>query len=173
MLALPLLVTTLALAPSGDRSYLGLSVGGDVGYASWSDATVPGGNGAGHSLGGEGGAGFTLYVDGIVDDDAPLSLQPFLQRASSVHVDGGGGGFRHTAPPGSSFIDQTGTSGYANLDGSVYLARWFYAYLGFGARYTAWASALRTGPTPRRWICPSTSPPACGCATCGSRSAGW
>ena len=52
----------------------------------------------------------TRYFAPLVDDDAPWSLQPFLQRASVVYGSVSGGGFATRIPtPGSAFTSTTRT----------------------------------------------------------------
>jgi hypothetical protein len=134
MLSLPLFAATLVLAPSGNSSRVELITGGGF-DASTVTLSVPGSaDGHGTVLGGQGGFGFTLFGQRVVDDDAPPSLQPYLQYATSLHVDGGGGGFRFAndapAQPGND-----STSGYANVNASGYFDRVVYGYLGIGVRY--------------------------------------
>jgi hypothetical protein len=51
-----------------------------------------------HMVSGGGQLGATIYLgDPVVDDSAPLSLQPFLQRRSTATVSGGGSGFQLAA----------------------------------------------------------------------------
>jgi hypothetical protein len=136
MLALPLVVT-LALAPTGGTSRFELSVGGDldltpVVYPSTFSPTI---SSSGLSIGGSAGAGFTVFGRRVVDDDAPPALQPFLQRAAELHVDGGGGGFHFEPPNGAPLVADDGSNGYVDVSASAYFAHYLWAQLSAGVRY--------------------------------------
>ncbi|HEX6838545.1 MAG TPA: hypothetical protein VF334_18335 [Polyangia bacterium] len=133
MLSLPLLVTTLALAPTGNTSRLELDVGASV--QSLSFTLNGGGLDDGASLGGQGGVGVTLFASRVVDDDAPPSLQPYLQAVSQLHVDGGAGGFHAQPGPASTLPPNDSHNGYADLSALGYADRLLYGYLGIGTRY--------------------------------------
>ena len=62
----------------------------------------------------------TRYLAPVLDDGAPRSLQPFLQRASTLHVEFDAGGFDTANPYGGP--DSTDSHVNANLgvDVSVY-----------------------------------------------------
>ena len=131
MLSLPLFAATLALAPTGNTTRLELATGGGV--QSVVVAQQPPGSGS--SIGGQGGLGLTLYGHRIVDDDAPPSLQPYLQYAFQLHVDGGAGGFRYTPDPPASAPGNDSVNGYANVTASGYFDRAVYGSLALGMRY--------------------------------------
>ena len=133
MLALPLLVTTLALAPTGDGARFEFSLGGDFQGTAVRMAPPIIGFSDGHTLGGTGGAGFTLFGQRVIDDDAPPTLQPYLQRVFQLHADGGAGGFRFRQDADAAAPGNDSTNGYADVNLSGY-ASWFYGYLGFGVR---------------------------------------
>ena len=126
MLAAPLFLTTLALAPTGATSWTELTVGGEFDNEV---VTVPE-QGTLYSNGGEGSVGFTLFSHPVFDDDAPPGLQPFLQRLSSLHVSGDFGGYSGLPASGSTIPSGSGHGGGAGLSGSVYADRFFYASLG-------------------------------------------
>jgi hypothetical protein len=133
MLALPLLVTTLTLAPTGSTSRLELSASGEF------DATTfnlpPGLVSDGLSVGGQAGVGLSLFGSRVVDDDAPPALQPFLQRTAQLQLDAGGGGFDLTPPLDSSLIPRHGSLAYADVSAFGYADRFLYAFVGLGVRY--------------------------------------
>jgi hypothetical protein len=137
MLLAPLLVTTLTLAPTGAASRIDLGVGADVALDSWRYPPPPGWFEVpgGHSTGGEAFAGMTLYLRDVVDDDAPPTLQPFLQRTSFFHLGGGGGGYSATNPSGNvpTFGSHFGDVG---LSAGGYAGRWFYGYASLGVSYS-------------------------------------
>ena len=147
MLALPLFVTTLALAPTGGSSRLELGAAGQFDATAVSLPAPPfSGSDDGLAVGGQGSFGLTLFGRRIVDDDAPPSLQPYLQRAAQLHVDGGGGGLSFSRDASSSLAGNTRTTGFADLNASGYLER-FYAYLGIGAHYLSQSSGQFTSLT--------------------------
>jgi hypothetical protein len=131
MLSLPLFAATLLLAPTGATSLVELSAGVDFNSASVVSPIL---GGDGTMLGGSAGAGLTLFGHRVVDDDAPLSLQPYLQYAATFHVDGGGGGFRFSRDAGSTLPGNDSTNGYADVSASGYLDRTIYGALSFGVR---------------------------------------
>jgi hypothetical protein len=133
MLALPLLVTTLALAPTGSTSRLELSASGEF------DATTfnlpPGLISDALSVGGQAGVALSLFAKRVVDDDAPPGLQPFLQRTSQLQLDAGGGGFDLSPPISSALIPQHGSVAYADVSAFGYADRFLYASVALGIRY--------------------------------------
>lgn len=140
MLALPLLAATLALAPTGASSRVELDGSLEFDAAAFTLAQPTSSGDGGLGLGGQGAAGFTLFGRRIVDDDAPPTLQPYLQRAAQLSVGGGGGAIdfqRNGTPP---LPDSYRTLGHADVTASGYADR-FYGYLGFGVRYLS-----QTGP---------------------------
>jgi hypothetical protein len=102
-------------------------------------------------LAGEGSVAATLYSRKLVDDDAAPGLQPFLQRAWSLHVDGGGGGGAVRYPfktinvtaPSSKLIDYRARvdDAHAALTADGYFGRWLYGAASFGVSYQAWKPA--------------------------------
>jgi hypothetical protein len=55
------------------------------------------------------------YLAPVIDDDAPRSLQPFLQRSSRVYVSLTGAGFVTQLPPPTSSFVPSGTRSDANI----------------------------------------------------------
>jgi hypothetical protein len=118
--AIGLWAVVAALAPA---SRFEASVGTDIGYQDFL-AT------AAHAILGDAGLTLTIYArQPLVDDDAPYSLQPFLQRASrvSLGVSGGGSDFSVDNSPYSQTLNTAhryiaAGSGAASFD--IYLRRW-------------------------------------------------
>jgi hypothetical protein len=88
MLAPLLLGMTLALPATGQTFHVYADAGADASYFTLGPDNGPG---DGTAAQGEAFAGITLFPFGVVDDDAPPDLQPFLQRAFQIHVGGYGG----------------------------------------------------------------------------------
>jgi hypothetical protein len=135
MLSLPLFAASLVLAPTGNSSRVELVSGGGFNAATVTMSSPGSLAERGLSLGGQGGVGFTLFGPRVVDDDAPPSLQPYLQYAAQLHVDGGGGGFRFSPDSATSGPGNDSSNGYANVNASGYFDRTLYGYLGIGVRY--------------------------------------
>lgn len=133
MLSVPLFAATLALAPTGNSSRLELDA--DFEFFSAAIALAPFTADGGSTLGGDAGAGFTLFGHRIVDDDAPLSLQPYLQYAATLHVGGGGGGYRFTRDASSTLPGNDSTNGHAEVSASGYLDRTLYGALSARVNY--------------------------------------
>ena len=137
MLALPLLVTTLALTPSGGDSRFELSLGTDI---QASPVVYPdiGGSPASSALftSGEGHGGLTAFSRRVVDDAAPPSLQPFLQRVGTLHISGGGGGSSFSPAEGSPIARDESAFGHVDVSAEAYFTRWFYGYLSAGVGYS-------------------------------------
>src|SRR5579884_2700108 len=119
-----LLTLALALPPTGEASQLSLDLSANFTYfsLSWPVST---GALAGDGRAVEGGGSFaaTFYLGRpVIDDDAPLSLQPFLQRASVVTLALAGSGFSLTSPG----FDRTGSSGLVSADVAGYVTRRLY-----------------------------------------------
>jgi hypothetical protein len=133
MIALPLLVMTLALAPSNDSYRFDASANGHIDVT-----TADLGNGYRY-LGGRAGLGVGVFLRRVTDDDAPPGLQPYLQRTPMLHIDGGGGSAQATwsdpVPHGSVAY------GWADVDISGY-ARWLYAAAHVGVEYSDSHSTL-------------------------------
>jgi hypothetical protein len=128
-----LLGFTFALAPTGDKTELLLDFDAGVAYRpTWADGL----SGGGREVGGSAAAGFTLFDRGIVDDDAPPSLQPYLQYATQLHVGGGGGyvGRQFPGDDGASPLVQ----GWVDASASGYLARRLYIAASFEWDYGTW-----------------------------------
>ena len=84
----PLFALALALPATGQPLHLELSLSGSV----WYNGNSPLGPTPGATeLGGGPQLDVNWYPRPIVDDDAAPSLQPFLQRATVLQVNGGGG----------------------------------------------------------------------------------
>jgi hypothetical protein len=73
------------------------------------------------------------FLAPVVDDDAPRSLQPFLQRAGELYLSAGGGGFV-TRNPGAP-VDRTDSNLGLGLGMDVYLSRYFALTAGLGYGY--------------------------------------
>src|SRR5437762_2450425 len=82
----PLLVMTLALAPSNQSYRFNVYAAGHLDVTTFDDSSGY------RDRGGRGGLGVGIYLRRLVDDDAPPSLQAYLQRTPVLHVDAGGGG---------------------------------------------------------------------------------
>ncbi|HXU70473.1 MAG TPA: hypothetical protein VN947_14145 [Polyangia bacterium] len=137
MLALPLFAAaSLALAPTGASFRFELSLGAEFAAESVTlprQTLLP--DDSLFSAGGQGGVGLTVYATRVFDDDAPPSLQPYLQRVSELHVDGGASGYSASPSTGGQLLPGTGYGGHVDLDGTAYLDRFFFASLGAGVRY--------------------------------------
>jgi hypothetical protein len=99
---------------------------------------------AGSDLGGNrarGSLGAVSYLTPVVDDDSPRSLQPFLQRVSTVSASLGGGGFVTRAPFGSDNGDRW-VDASAGVD--VYVSRYVALAASFAYEYD---SAYPSGDT--------------------------
>lgn len=139
MLALPLFAATLALAPTGDSIRFSVAASGTFDASNYG-APAPGYFQGEETLAGRAGLGLTLYLRRIVDDDAPPSLQPFLQRATYFHLDGGGGGGQQTwsaAQPHVSF-----TQGWFDASISGYARGYLYGAAHVGVQYSDNSGAL-------------------------------
>ncbi|MCA1665079.1 MAG: hypothetical protein LC659_12560 [Myxococcales bacterium] len=135
MLALPLLVTTLTLAPTGTSSRVELGVAGEFDETTVGLPPALALSSAGLSVGGKGGVGLTLFGTRVVDDDAAPALQPFLQRTAALQLDAGGGGFDLTPPDGSALVPHHGSLAYADVSAWGYADGFLYAFVGLGLRY--------------------------------------
>jgi hypothetical protein len=114
MLILPLVLTAAAAAASGDQSYVEVSVTGEMAAEDPSPSASVYGFGHGE-------AGITVFPRAVVDDDSPLSLQPFLQRLSTINLGAGGGA---TVPAQQSVVppnQRVHATAYGDAD--VYLNR--------------------------------------------------
>jgi hypothetical protein len=135
MLALPLLVTTLTLAPTGGSSRLELGASGEFDSTTFNLPPALALASDGAAIGGQAGVGLNLFAHRVVDDDAPPGLQPYLQRTSQLQLDAGGGGFDLTPPVGSALIARHGTLAYADVSAFGYADPFLYASVGIGVRY--------------------------------------
>jgi hypothetical protein len=75
----------------------------------------------------------TRYLAPVVDDDAPRSLQPFLQRASVLYADVGGSGFLTWNPGGGE--NRTDAQVGATLGLDIYVLRQLALTAAFGYGY--------------------------------------
>ncbi len=99
-----------------------------------------------HSLSGSGGAGVTLYPRPLVDDDAPLSLQPFLQRLTTLRLSVGAGGFDTTQS--QPYVgERIGTNASAQANADVYVTRHFIAGLSAGLGWSRTRDQYPASPT--------------------------
>src|SRR5262245_35244367 len=135
MLSAPLLVMTLALAPSNQSYRFDVHATGHLDVFTVDDV-------AGYrDLGGRGGLGVDVYLHRLVDDDAPPSLQAYLQRTPLLQVDAGGGGSR--ASWKDPVPSHSTAQGWASVSISGY-AGWLYAAAHVGVDYVSSHSRLYT-----------------------------
>ncbi len=90
------------------------------------------------SLVGSVGASLTRFLAPVVDDDAPHSLQPFLQRASAVSVELDTGGFAGSIGVGNRPLNQEQRDDVyfgPSVGANVYLTPAFALTAAFGYRY--------------------------------------
>ena len=90
MIAAAILGVVSALAPTGGGTRLELAAQAALESRNLWD-TMAKDPPRGDSFGGGATLGATVFLRRVVDDDAAPSLQPFLQRASSIHAEAGGG----------------------------------------------------------------------------------
>jgi hypothetical protein len=128
----PLLAVTLALPATGQDTTFQLTASGSVGVTDYSSGQ-PDLAGA-RSLTGSGGLAITGFLNPVIDDDAPPSLQPFLQRAGSFSLFGGGGHTSFTRPPQLGPSGET-TFGNVGVDGSGYFGRALFVGAGLSLSY--------------------------------------
>jgi hypothetical protein len=133
MLSPPLLVLSLALAPSSQSYRFDVYAAGHLDVTTFDNATGY------RNLGGRGGLGVGIYLRRLNDDDAPPSLQTYLQRTPMLHVDGGGGGSN------TSWTDpvpnESASHGWADVSISGY-AHWLFAAAHVGVDYVSSHSHL-------------------------------
>src|SRR5262249_39120293 len=98
-----------------DRWELGASLSGSIFTVSYDGYPDVHGNDA------SGGVSLTHYLTPVVDDGAPRSLQPFLQRVSTISASIGGGGFVTRNPDGGQ--DRTDSHFGASAGFDVYVTR--------------------------------------------------
>src|SRR5438132_13594024 len=134
MLSAPLLVMTLALAPSNQSYRFDVYAAGHLDVVTFADDA-----GGYRNLGGRGGLGVGVYLRRLLDDDAPPSLQAYLQRTPTLHVDAGGGS--SSTSWNDPVPNQSATRGWANVSISGY-ARWLYAAAHVGVEYATRHSHL-------------------------------
>ncbi|MGZ3406425.1 MAG: hypothetical protein ACXVAN_08295 [Polyangia bacterium] len=142
MFLAPLLVSTLTLAPTGADSRFELVAGGAFDH---NLITVPSSSEGANGFDGRAGIGLNLFVRRLRDDDAPPTLQPFLQRVGELHIDGGGGGFTVSQPSNSTLPDRVGHSGYFDLAAWGYAQRFLYGYAHFGVSYSSVTDTVPLG----------------------------
>lgn len=87
----------------------------------------------------------THFLAPVVDDGAPRSLQPFLQRASMLSVRFGGGGFVTSNPFGGT--DRTDANLAAGAGLNIHLTRFFALTAGLGYGYDVLHDALQHDKT--------------------------
>jgi hypothetical protein len=143
MLALSLALAAQVALPAPDSSRLQLSA---TGYFDFADFTSPVGAPINaHHVGGSGYFSIVVYPQrALVDDDAPLTLQPFLQRLTSVGFDASVGGSQNygTGVVGSTFIEAT-----ASAFADVYVTRHLILDATFGFERLASSSVVINGVT--------------------------
>src|SRR5256885_1983450 len=131
-IALALAAAAAAGAQSGDGAYGMFST--SLEGATWSTLGRTSRSGAAE-------LSMTWYAERIVDDGAPISLLPYLQRASTIHLSAAGAGFTTTDPGWPSGFDGNTLTATASVN--RYLEHWL--------AMTASASIARsatTGPFP-------------------------
>ena len=127
LFALPL-AFVLSLAPTGNSSRFELDLGGNFAVSSWIGTTPD--EQTGLTLGGGAGPELTIFGKRVIDDDAPVSLQPYLQRVNIFHFTAGGSA--------SSSLDSRGVVGSSSFGGGVtadakiFLSPNLFLGLGFG-----------------------------------------
>ncbi len=117
MLALPLAVT-LALAPTGATAMLEVSFGAEYdGTVLTAPADFTGDANERHvSNGGDRSTPASrVFGSPVRDDEAPPALQPYLQRATEFHLEGGGGAYHFVPGPSAVFFPSNGTTGYDEM----------------------------------------------------------
>ena len=88
----------------------------------------------------------TLFIHPLLNDDAPRSLQPFLQRASSMTLSLSGSGIQTQVSPSPGVLPSYGTVG-ATFSVDTYVAG-FVALAGSLGLQPAWAQSAGFGGTP-------------------------
>jgi hypothetical protein len=143
---IPVLVLALAVAPTAaqNRVEIDASLGGAVNRtppieetgARWS------------SLAGSAEMGVTVFLGRqVTDDEGPLSLQPFLQRLSSLHLSASRRGFTGDwSMDGRTTEHRTGTGRTfgASIDG--YAGGYIYVEASFAADSDSWHGEYPTQP---------------------------
>jgi hypothetical protein len=85
---------------------------------------------------GSGGLSAHIFLRPVLQDEAPLSLQPFLQRVSTLSLSAGSSGFSSTfVQPWSRESVRRVIGGWASADGLVYLTPSFLLSAGLGFTY--------------------------------------
>jgi hypothetical protein len=133
MLAARLLALTLFLPPTGQSTTLQLSLSGDFRFLQFTPPPAVMVAGNGRTLEGWGVVGATLFLHPVRDDDAAPSLQPFLQRASALRVEGQGGGFDLARP--APLVGRNGSFGYGRAAAAIYVHRRINLAGGIGVDY--------------------------------------
>jgi hypothetical protein len=141
-----LLALTLALAPTESGSRLQLDATGTFAPRTFGTTVPPNDPPSGHEFAGTGVLGLTVFGRRLVDDDAPMPLQAYLQRVPRFHIAGGGGGSSAEYPieimatqSPSRFLYRTkhaDASAGASADG--YVGRWAYLRAAIEVNYTVW-----------------------------------
>jgi hypothetical protein len=132
MITIPLLAATLALAPTGQKLSVETWATGQF-TAAHSDFTGPArGPSVADMLGGGASGGFVLAFDPVIDDDAPPTLQAYLQRTGALSLSGGGSRFTYNYDHDFAPLDRTGGNATIGMDGYFGRTKSFYG----GARFT-------------------------------------
>jgi len=127
MLAL-VLATAFALPPSDDVTHLELRLDASLGtnsgpyYATPIDGQLTAPSRTTSMTVGAATASANYYPTAVVDDDGPAPLQPFLQRATVLHLEAGGGGGAGEVgrPDGLDIAHAALSSGHADAAASAY-----------------------------------------------------
>jgi hypothetical protein len=144
LFALPL-AFVLSLAPTGSTSRFELDLDGNFLVRAWTGPSA--GRQVGPTLGGGAGPGLSIFGKRVVDDEGPVSLQPFLQRVSIYRLAVGGHGSASLATNGD--VDSSDYGGGVTASAKIYLHRNFFLDAGFGAlqstrTYSGVVSATRS-----------------------------
>jgi len=124
-LALPM-VFVLSLAPTGTSARFQFDAEGSFTHVSAIDGPVA----HGRTVGGGVQLGLTLFGRRVVDDDSPVTLQPFLQRVSSFRLVGGGGGSQYAEPNGA--VSDSSYGGSVTASARIHVHRNFVLDASFG-----------------------------------------
>jgi hypothetical protein len=147
-----ILVLSLALPASGAETRVELSVGGQINVANASALPSQLGPLDWSRIGGGGSLGVGVYLGRkLVDDDAPLSLQPFLQRKTTLSLFGNGAGLSSDWNQGALRVaHRDWRQGSVTMSAGGYIRSRFYLSGSVGFSYTAWNDRVpwSGGPIP-------------------------